>query len=333
MAVVGQQAGQCQAATAGAGGSPVWPGDAVEVFGLSSEAGGKLNGCRGIATKRIPGTDRFEVRLAADWRVNVKESNLRVVQDDPCATVGKLGFGDADRAAKEQEEELINQAVGKFGFKPNDVVEIFGLASEAGKELNGKSGLVMNVAEGGDRLEVRVILERAVNGREKKAKVVNLKPGCLRRPGEEPRDMAPEPLGKVDLGVKADQAQADKSLPLQPGEIVEVVGLQSEAGKQLNGQHGVVLDFHRAEERAEVRLAAGSKKLKFENLVKMDWASGDRVLVEVCGLESETGKQANGQRGFIRDRDPETGRYDVRISKDKILKLKPENLRLITNEA
>jgi len=321
------------AVSAAAAPCSVFPGDAVEIFGLSSESGKQLNGCKGVATKKIPGTGRFEVRVAADKRVTVKAENLRLIQDNSCEEVGNLGFGDADRAAEEEQKELINQAVGKFGYEPYDEVEIHGLNSEAGKELNGKTGMVVNVAEGGERLEVRIVLERSVMGKEKRTKTVNLKPDNLRRPGEETPG-APEPMGHVDLRVDPKEAgEANPNLPVQPGEIVEVSGLTSDAGKHLNGQKGVVLNCSEADGRAEVRLAKGLKRLKFESLTRMDWADGDRVLVEVSGLESESGKQMNGQRGFIRDRDPATGRYDVRINKDKILKLKPENLRLIINEA
>jgi len=319
------------AVQAGGGLSAIFPGDAVEIYGLSSEAGKQLNGCRGVATKKIPGTSRFEVRVEADRRVTVKVENLRLIQQDACGEVGKMGFGDHDRAAAEEKEELINQAVGKFGYEPNDLVEIHGLTSEAGKDLNGKTGMVMNVAEGGERLEIRMVLERHLNGKEKRVKTVNLKPDNLRRPGEKP--VGPEPMGHVDLHVDPkDLGEANPSLPVQPGEIVEVAGLTSDAGRPLNGQKGLVLSCSVAEGRAEVRLAKGLKRLKFENLTKMDWAGGDRVLAEVVGLESDGGKQMNGQRGFIRDRDAETGRYDIRINKDKILKLKPENLRLIINE-
>jgi len=273
------------------------------------------------------------VRIAADKRVNVKGANLRVVQDNPCQTVGDLGFGDADRRAQEEQQELINQAVGKFGFEPYDEVEIFGLSSEAGKELNGKTGMILNVAEGGERLEVRIVLQRNFMGKEQKTKVVNLKPGNLRKQGEE-TNAPPEPMGHVDLGVDVGSAAAGGAVgPFRPGDIVEVSGLVSEAGKPLNGQHGVVVSCLVSEERAELRLANGLKKLKFENITKMDWAGGDRVLVEVIGLTSESGSKMNGHRGFIRDWDEQAQRYEVRVTKDNILKLKPGNLRIIVNKA
>jgi len=61
------------------GAAPIFAGDAVEIFGLTSDAGRQLNGCKGIATRNIPETGRFEVRIKEDKRVTVKKENLRLM--------------------------------------------------------------------------------------------------------------------------------------------------------------------------------------------------------------------------------------------------------------
>merc|ERR1712113_439868 len=117
--------------------------------------------------------------------------------------------------------------------------------------------------------------------------------------------------------------------PFRPGQVIEVSGLTSAAGQHLNGQMGVIVKCFEADGRAEVRLAEGMKKLKYESLTKMDLEGGDRFRVEICGLQSESGKAMNGQIGFATSRNDETGRYEVKLTKDKKVSLKPENLKLL----
>merc|ERR1712226_1230281 len=64
--------------------------------------------------------------------------------------------------------------------------------------------------------------------------------------------------------------------------------------------------------------------LKLENLRRPCLGPGDSV--EVSGLESESGKLLNGQRGIVTAFVAETGRFQVRFELDKVVNLKPENI-------
>ena len=58
--------------------------------------------------------------------------------------------------------------------------------------------------------------------------------------------------------------------------------------------------------------------------------NGSRV--EIHGLESETGKQLNGQVGTIIGFLEEKGRYQIALKPDKVVSIRPENLQLQQNE-
>jgi len=134
---------------------------------------------------------------------------------------------------------------------------------------------------------------------------------------------------RIPLAVDEHDTGTEHDAAFNPGDIVEVGGLSSEAGQLLNGSKGVVLKCYVSDGRAEVRLASGQKKLKFENLTKMDWAGGDQAQVEVFGLTSETGKAMNGLAGVITGTSPGGGRFEVKIDDDRKVSFKPDNLRLL----
>jgi len=325
-------------ATGGSGGiCTIWPGDPVEIFGLTSESGRQLNGCHGVATKRIPETGRFEVRIGAERRATVKAENLRIVHKGGGKVVQDLGFGDHDR-----KKEIEAAAM----FRPDDLAEVVGLDTPMGRDLNGKVGTVVEDPETPpDRVKVRFELGGPGGGLRHQT----LKPAHLRRVtlagltdtqraqlgrladagGAGAGAEAGDEFTRVDLAVAgAGVPERGPGLPVSPGDVVEVSGLASEAGRRINGQKGVVLQC--ADGRAEVRLPSGPKKLKFENLAGIDFAGGDRLWVEVFGLQSESGRAMNGQRGFATSRSDETGRFEVKLSKDKKVSLKPDNLRLLS---
>merc|ERR1719510_1199080 len=179
------------------------------------------------------------------------------------------------------------------------------------------------------REEVRA-LQDSGGGRAEESMQENVLRSQLNRIAAQERNSGTELVTKTDLAVEAGDAGSGA---FRIGDVVEISGLTSEAGKQLNGDRGVVLSCPSpSEERAEVRLAAGNKKLKPDNLKPLSFAMGDRFMVEVCGLQSESGKQLNGQRGIAVARNSENGRFEIRFSKEKTVSLKAENLKLLNKK-
>lgn len=334
------------AAAAPAGPCVIFPGDCVEIFGLSSRAGQELNGCNGIATKRLD-NGRFEVRIGVEKRVTVKPENLRLHQKDVEKKVDKLGFGEADHKAE-------IEAAGSF--RPGELVEIGGLSSIQ-REVNGKTGVVVDdPMTPPDRVKVRVEIglpppndHRHVTVRPGNLKRVysagltgdtpshklknggdtaqdNIARARLNRLSAQERGTGKELFHKVELAVAAPEEEGVEGLRV--GDLIEVQGLTSEAGQLLNGQAGVVTAAAAGDDRAEVRLAVGLKRLKPGNLKRMDFAAGARPMVEVHSLTSEAGRAMNGSRGVVTARNQETGRFDVTLS-DKTVALKPDNLWLL----
>jgi len=63
--------------------------DSVEVFGLTSEAGTKLNGQRGVVVCFQEATSRYEVRLGADKLTSLKPENLRILAPSEAKSAGQ----------------------------------------------------------------------------------------------------------------------------------------------------------------------------------------------------------------------------------------------------
>ncbi|CAK0906519.1 unnamed protein product [Prorocentrum cordatum] len=75
-------------------------------------------------------------------------------------------------------------------------------------------------------------------------------------------------------GAAAAAAAAAASVPLKPGERVEVFGLQSEAGRGLNGKSGVITKWDEAKGRFQVELGqANLQSLKPDNLRRCSTSS------------------------------------------------------------
>eukprot|EP00930_Biecheleria_cincta_P001849 TRINITY_DN102941_c0_g1_i1.p1 TRINITY_DN102941_c0_g1~~TRINITY_DN102941_c0_g1_i1.p1 ORF type:complete len:636 (-),score=74.90 TRINITY_DN102941_c0_g1_i1:58-1965(-) len=110
------------------------------------------------------------------------------------------------------------------------------------------------------------------------------------------------------------------------GTVVDVTGLSSDAGKKLNGKTGVVSKFCAEKSRYEVRFTSGdTASLKIDNLTVPELQLGDKV--EILGLESASGKQMNGEKGTIQTYVESTSRFQVKLSAEKTVSLKPDNLK------
>lgn len=257
---------------------PFRPGDAVEVFGLTSESGQQLNGENGVVVRYVEESQRFEIRFSPDKYVNLKPNNLMKLHGTP-TSVG----------AEEWAAGVL---------RPGDNVECYDLASDTGQELNGRSGVVVKHIEGTDRFEVRFVLGDPSSA----PKLVRLKTCNLKKVGP----------------------------PIYVGDVVDVSGLTSEAGRLLNGQRGVVTRCGMDQGRVEVRLPKGKVSLvKPSNLTKLV-AIND--LVEVCDLESDSGRSLNGWKGTVTQYFEDTGRFEVKLPPRKLVSLRFENLRRVDVE-
>lgn len=343
-------------------------GDSVEVAGLESEGGRQLNGRVGVVTAWKPETGRFDVLFGSDKEVALKPSNLKkpklVVGD--CVEVSGLE-SDNGKALNGQQGHILSFSVedgGSFqvclekerrlNLKPENVerpplgvgdsVEVCGLESESGKQLNGQKGVIVQQAEETGRFKV---------GFHDPEKVVSLKPENLSRPPLGPGDTVlvvglesesgrllngqkglaakqAEESGRWEVEFKVVRLTAESlkkiDLALNPGDAVEVHGLAPESGgKALNGQKGGITMYLKDTGLYQVKFGPTKMmSLKAENLRKFGPSADDNV--EVSGLESESGKKLNGQRGVVVGYAEETGRFQVRFDGDKVVALKAENL-------
>jgi len=215
----------------------------------------------------------------------------------PMAPPAKVGSGTAGGAGSGGCDAEAALALGGD-------VEVHGLESGAGQQLDGQGGTLIGLPAASGRFDVLLW----------SGKRVSLKAECVRRLGT-------VPCCRVE-DVDASGAAGQFSI----GAAVEVHGLESESGRAMNGQRGIVARFHGEAGRFEVRLAQGKlAKLKPGNLTNLGVEACDHV--EVCGLQSETGQQLNGQRGTVLGFLEEKGRFEVRFAGAKLVSLRPENLR------
>lgn len=162
------------------------------------------------------------------------------------------------------------------------------------------------------------------------------------------------------LEASKEHGSTEEGQQLQPGDTVEIFGLESESGRQLNGQVGLVSHYVEEKGRFQVQLQANNNlvsvrpaNLRRQSTPQADTAgaagqqanaaeaeqthareeeeeprspqAGDRV--EVHGLESESGKKLNGRTGIVLELVASTGRFKVELSPDEVVSVKPDNLR------
>mmetsp|Transcript_13554 Transcript_13554/g.22357 ORF Transcript_13554/g.22357 Transcript_13554/m.22357 type:complete len:471 (-) Transcript_13554:36-1448(-) len=192
-------------------------------------------------------------------------------------------------------------------LQPGDCVEVFGLESEKGKELNGKRGILTKHFEAKGRFEVRLTPDRSVNVKPDNLQKVELTVaerlrilglGGTSENEESHLESAPRARSRSRDRTRstcADEkphahgpADTEPDLPFKPGHCVEVVGLESEAGSQLNGQTGIVASYIAETKRFEIRLSEKTVSLKAENLQKREFKIDDFVQnLNSNGVESK----------------------------------------------
>eukprot|EP00931_Biecheleriopsis_adriatica_P047737 TRINITY_DN27532_c0_g1_i1.p1 TRINITY_DN27532_c0_g1~~TRINITY_DN27532_c0_g1_i1.p1 ORF type:complete len:407 (+),score=130.09 TRINITY_DN27532_c0_g1_i1:18-1238(+) len=128
-----------------------------------------------------------------------------------------------EASAPPEEEEEAQEANEEAALKIGDRVEIFGLESETGKQLNGQAGYISGFLEDKGRFQVKLSPE----------KVVSVRPENLSR------------LPPAEGGGCADSQSQTKpeERALEVGDRVEVFGLESEGGRKLNGTVGKTIEF------------------------------------------------------------------------------------------
>ena len=217
-------------------------GDPVEVFGLQSDKGKKLNGKVALVLGWLPELGRYEVEvpnegdrpLEAPLIFNLKPGNLT----EPRAHRGSaLVVGDA--------------------------VEIHGLTSAQGEKLNYQRGVVSAWLEDKGRFKLVVPNHPPVN----------ITPEHLRRVQCQDEDTRPEVAAPASP-ILSDPSDAEKnagaSRPLALGDAVEIIGLKSTRGQALNGQHGVTTAWLEEKSAFEITLSGGRKgHLRPANLRKV----------------------------------------------------------------
>jgi hypothetical protein len=118
----------------------------------------------------------------------------------------------------------------------------------------------------------------------------------------------------------------EETMSVKPANILQHVhvklhGLEGKA--EWNGERGTIIAWDPTRERYNI-YAMGLQKaisLKPANVVLEDGTCG-----QITGLQSKP--ELNGKWGTINRFTPETGRYDVQLSRDKILRLKLENIHV-----
>lgn len=102
---------------------------------------------------------------------------------------------------------------------------------------------------------------------------------------------------------------------------VKIHGIESKP--ELNGQRGTILAWNPSTERYNVYIMSISKviAMKPSNIVLES-----ETVAQITGLQAKP--ELNGKWGTINKFLSDVGRYEVQISSDKILRLKPENMRV-----
>lgn len=270
-------------------------GDRVEVLGLSSEAGQRLNGRAGSVAEVLADKGRLKIQLAAEEFVALKPDNLRRV-----AGAGELIVGDR--------------------------VEITGLESESGSKLNGTVGkIVAHDAEKG-RFNVEVGMQQKLS-----VKPVNLKQRSPSPPDASRKRPASRSSSSSSSSSSSARPRKEAKKTLSPEEQLEKI-LRGERREAREATKAARAEGAKAAEAAaaamrEAAAAAAAKAAAPERSM----SPGDHV--EVFGLQSEAGRKLNGKNGVITKFEPEKGRFQVDLGQAAVQSLKPENLRPFSKSA
>lgn len=344
---------------------PFKQGDYVEVHGLESESGRPLNGQRGVVESYVEEKARFEVRLGPEKTMNLKPENLREPELNPGTQVeicgldpeaGKLWNGQRGCIIKYlaeddklqvhiDTEKVVNLKSGNLQrppLQPGNQAEVYGLESESGQLMNGRQGIIMKYVVESDRFQVQ-LLEDGQDTPDRRWELMSMKElraecghlnidltDCFDKAGiakrlrtyQEDKAARSSAMGSKMVNLKGENL---RRLEMGPGDTVQVFGLESESGKLVNGQEGMITTLRNETGRFEVRFRM--LKLCYENLRKVSLSFGPGDCVEIQGLSNVNGGKAlNGKRGRVVKYVKETGQFQVCLGPSKLMNVKPENL-------
>ncbi|OLQ12411.1 hypothetical protein AK812_SmicGene3655 [Symbiodinium microadriaticum] len=236
-------------------------GSRVEIFGLESESGKALNGQVGHIAGFLEEKGRYQVTLAPDKVVSLKPDNLKQLPAESGPKQESAGGADASGHV----------------FQAGERVEVSGLESEAGRKLNERVGVTKEfLADKGrwtiemeDTKEVVSVRPANLSFVDKAADDGSGSSSALEAmlKGERVRDDRRKKSARDAGAAAARFANEAESGTLQPGDRVEVVGLQSASGKALNGKQGLITKWDEMKGRFQVDLfMANLQSLKPENL-------------------------------------------------------------------
>lgn len=149
------------------------------------------------------------------------------------------------------------------------------------------------------------------------------------------------PAAEEAAAEAAEEAEEERE-GLKCGDRVEIVGLESESGKQLNGKVGTISSY--LEDKGRFQIELGPDKFVSVRLVNLqkrpqtpgeEAAGGNEAIpngikcgdrVEVSGLESESGMKLNGKVGIVKEYMADKGRCKIELSPAECISVKPANL-------
>mmetsp|Transcript_23756 Transcript_23756/g.39293 ORF Transcript_23756/g.39293 Transcript_23756/m.39293 type:complete len:190 (-) Transcript_23756:1415-1984(-) len=119
---------------------------------------------------------------------------------------------------------------------------------------------------------------------------------------------------------------SDETMSVKPSNILQHVHMkvQGIASKPaLNGQTGTVIAWNPSSERYSIYVMALKKVVSMKpiNVVLENGTVG-----QVAGLASKP--ELNGKWGTVKNWIPETNKYDLQLSADKIIRIRVENVRV-----
>jgi len=291
------------------------PGTQVEIHGTDAEGGNKLwDGQKGCIIKYLEEEDKLQVHIDPEKMVNLKAENLK----RPPLGPGSLG----------------------------QQVEVCGLESESGRLMNGRLAIIMTYVAESSRFQVQLLEDAEERLEENRRRwdltsVKELRAECGRLHVDLADCFDKDSVVKQLLArQEASSAIGSKVVNLKienlcrpeigPGDAVQVVGLESESGKLLNGQEGMITTLKNENDRFEVRFRM--LNMSYENLKKVSLAFIPGDCVEVHGLPNVSGgKMLNGKRGRITKYVKETGQFQVCLGPSKLMSLNSDNLTKVAD--
>jgi len=170
---------------------------------------------------------------------------------------------------EEEQDEEEEEDIEVNGLKIGDRAEIFGLESESGKLMNGQAGRISSYFKDKGRFNVAL----------GPGKFVSIKPENLKKVAS-----APASSGSASIEI---------------GDRVEVWGLESDAGKKMNGYVGITVEF--VEDKGRWKIQLPNKEMISVRPVnlqlvkrKKDLSSSEDESSEDSGPKAKKAKKSSG---------------------------------------